>query len=112
MSFLAPTEQDHGNIPLPWFSLLLAGLLGIGYALFGAAPVDLVWNRSEIIAGDNGRWLTGHLVHTDSYHLLWNIGAYLILGIALESRFNVGLKRQIALILISTTLINAKLLWA
>jgi rhomboid family GlyGly-CTERM serine protease len=75
----------HGKQCLPWVTLGLAALcLGL-YAVFGGAPDMLVYDRAEIQNGQWWRLATGHLVHLDLQHLVYNIGALLALGILYET---------------------------
>jgi rhomboid family GlyGly-CTERM serine protease len=75
----------HGKQCLPWVTLGLAAFcLGL-YAVFGGAPDMLVYDRAEIQNGQWWRLATGHLVHLDLQHLVYNIGALLALGILYET---------------------------
>jgi rhomboid family GlyGly-CTERM serine protease len=78
-------KSARGNRCLPWVTLGLTALcLGL-YALFGGAPEMLVYDRAEIQNGQWWRLATGHLVHLDLHHLVYNIGALLALGILYET---------------------------
>ena len=61
----------------------LALILAIA-ALFGYAPDHLVYDRDAIRAGELWRLVTGHLVHLDAQHLLWNGIALGLIGLFLE----------------------------
>lgn len=68
----------------PWLTLsAVAGLLLL-YGLFGPAQETLLFERERILAGDLWRLATGHLVHADPAHLLWNLAALLVLGLSYE----------------------------
>ena len=75
----------HGRHRLPWVTVGLAALcLGL-YAVFGGAPDMLIYDRAEILNGQWWRLASGHLVHLDLHHLVYNIGALLALGILFET---------------------------
>ncbi len=78
-------KLTHGKHCLPWVTLGLTALcLGL-YAVFGGAPDMLIYDRAEIQNGQWWRLATGHLVHLDLQHLVYNIGALLALGILYET---------------------------
>ena len=78
-------KLTHGKQCLPWVTLALTALcLGL-YAVFGGAPDMLIYDRAEIQNGQWWRLATGHLVHLDLQHLVYNIGALLALGILYET---------------------------
>ena len=78
-------KSARGKRCLPWVTLGLTALcLGL-YALFGGAPEMLVYDRAEIQNGQWWRLATGHLVHLDLHHLVYNIGALLALGLLYET---------------------------
>ena len=68
---------------------------GLAFALVAVAlavhflPIDpalLYYGAVEIASGEDWRYVSGHLVHADGNHLLWNILGLLILGILVERR--------------------------
>ncbi len=78
--------MGHGSGLLPWRTLLLTGLaLGLFLSL-GAAPEAWVYDRIAIGQGEWWRLISGHWVHSDLEHAVWDIGALLILGLLFESR--------------------------
>ena len=78
-------KLTHGEHCLPWVTLGLTALcLGL-YVVFGGAPDMLVYDRAEILNGQWWRLASGHLVHLDLHHLVYNIGALLALGILYET---------------------------
>ncbi len=80
------TEYDRGSLRLPRFTLLLT-LVCIGlYTLLGPAPAALVFDRGAVAQGEWWRLVTGHFVHGDVQHALWNITALAILAAILERR--------------------------
>lgn len=76
----------HGGIALPWRTLLLGTVALVAFLCFGAAPEFWVFDRAAIIRGDLWRLVTGHWVHSDSAHALWDIAALLMLGALFEAR--------------------------
>ncbi|HUS96035.1 MAG TPA: rhombosortase [Hyphomicrobiaceae bacterium] len=78
-------KSAHGKQCLPWVTLGLTALCLELYALFGGAPDMLVYDRAEIQNGQWWRLATGHLVHLDLHHLVYNTGALLALGILYET---------------------------
>jgi len=78
-------KLTHGKQGLPWVTLGLAALcLGL-YAHFGGAADMLVYDRAQIQNGQWWRLASGHLVHLDLHHLVYNIGALLALGTLYET---------------------------
>lgn len=65
---------------------LTFGLLALVLALYGLVPdqAALYFGTSEIVNGQAWRLLTGHLVHVDMNHLLWNALGLLVLGVLIE----------------------------
>jgi len=74
----------HGRPRLPWITLGLAAFVAALYAALGGAPSGLVYDRAAIETGEVWRLATGHLVHLDTHHLAYNVGALVALGIAYE----------------------------
>ena len=80
------TIQPPRGITLPWLSLTLAGLVAALFAAFGPAPTAWVYDRFAIVDGEWWRLLSGHWVHSDGSHLIWNLAALLALGWIIETR--------------------------
>lgn len=78
--------RSHGSFSLPWRTLLLLSLALAGYLLPGAAPEAWVFDRSAIAQGELWRLVTGHWVHSDLNHALWDIAALALLGALFETR--------------------------
>ena len=76
----------EGKFRVPWHSLSLAAVALIAYMALGAAPEAWIYDRVAIGGGEVWRLVTGHWVHTDSWHALWNIAALLLLGLLFERR--------------------------
>jgi rhomboid family GlyGly-CTERM serine protease len=71
---------------IPFFTLLLCSLAGGLMLLPSAVHSSLYFNYDQLY---DGRWLgliTGHWMHADFQHLVWNISALAILGAIIEAR--------------------------
>jgi len=78
--------KSHGSRGLPWLTALLAAAATALWAVLGPAPDFLVFDRTAIANGEIWRLITGHLVHSDTGHALWNISALVVLGLLMEPR--------------------------
>ncbi|WP_275099374.1 rhombosortase [Sedimenticola hydrogenitrophicus] len=108
MAVNAGTTTGHGSNGLPWLSFGLA-LVATGlYLLAGPAPEALVYGREEILQGDWWRLLSGHLVHSDVPHALWDILALGLSASILERRDR---KRLCRAMLFSLLFLDAWLWW-
>ncbi|MCB1873391.1 MAG: rhombosortase [Chromatiaceae bacterium] len=77
---------SHGGVAPPWRSLLLTTLVLAGNLLLGAAPEAWVFDRVAIGDGELWRLVTGHWVHSDFAHALWDIAALGLLSALFEKR--------------------------
>lgn len=84
-AFLPLTVRRGGTAP-PWRTLLLTATALALYLWAGAAPEAWVYDRHAIAQGEWWRLFSGHWVHSDPEHALWDIGALLALGLLFESR--------------------------
>lgn len=99
----------HGGRVLPWRTFSLAGLALALYLVAGPAPEALVYDRVAIAAGEWWRLITGHWVHSDADHALWDIAALILFG----ALFEVRVDRDVLWNLASGTLaIDLWLWWA
>lgn len=73
-------------LPLPWRSLLLAGLAVAVFLALGSAPEALVYDRDALARGEVWRLISAHLVHAGGSHLLWDAAGLLVLGVLFEAR--------------------------
>ncbi len=71
---------------LPWRSISLTAVALILYEVFGPVQQTLVFDRAAIANGEVWRLVTGHWVHSDIAHLLWNSAALLLMGVLFERR--------------------------
>jgi len=78
---LSPTR---GRQELPWVTILSVLLTGGLWLALGPAPESLVFDRVAIAGGEGWRLVTGHLVHCDGRHALWDIGALVLIGWLME----------------------------
>ena len=76
--------SSHGTVFVPWTTLLLSSLALFAWFHAGAAPIDWVYDRTAIEQGEWWRLLTGHWVHSDGSHALWNIAALVLLCLVSE----------------------------
>jgi rhomboid family GlyGly-CTERM serine protease len=87
----AVVADGHGGIKPPWFSLLIsAAAVGL-FLLFGPAPESLIFDREAVGQGEWWRLITGHLVHSDISHALWDIMAFTMISALLEQFDRKGL---------------------
>ncbi|MBK1878175.1 rhombosortase [Pelagicoccus mobilis] len=63
------------------------GSVALGIHFFGeTAFAALCWKQACVGAGEGWRLMTGHLVHVSSSHLVYDLGAFLVLGSFVEVR--------------------------
>lgn len=109
MSTLTQTRRSHGGFEMPWLTGLWVALAILLWAGFGPAPVGLVFDRAAIASGEAWRLLTGHLVHSDAGHALWDIGALAIIGGMMEAQ---GRGRMLLAMFIGVVAVDICLWWA
>ena len=107
MVSLLKAESSHGGLSLPWRTLLLTSLALAGYLILGPAPEAWVFERSAISQGEYWRLITGHWVHSDLNHAVWDIGALALMGVLFEQR----LQGQLLLSLAVSTVAVDLWLW-
>lgn len=101
-------HSRHGGFTLPWRAMVLTAIATTAYLALGSAPEGWVYDRTAIAAGEWWRLLTGHWVHSDPQHALWDIAALLIFGLLFEARL--GWRLPLALLL-ATAGVDAWLWW-
>ncbi|MDP5239844.1 rhombosortase [Uliginosibacterium sp. 31-16] len=109
MSALTQIRSSHGSVELPWLTGLAVALAILLWAGFGPAPAALVFDRAAIASGEVWRLLTGHLVHSDAGHALWDIGALAIIGWLMEAQ---GRRRMLLAALVGVVAVDVCLWWA
>ncbi|HID45240.1 MAG TPA: rhombosortase [Chromatiaceae bacterium] len=98
----------HGSFRLPWRTLLLT-LVAIGiYWLLGAAPEAWVFDRLAIAEGEWWRLITGHWVHSDGAHALWDVGALMLLGFLFERQMG---NQLFSILLAASLAVDAWIWW-
>jgi len=102
------SRARHGSFSLPWRTLLLTAIAICAYLTLGPAPDGWVFERTAIAGGEWWRLLTGHWVHSDPQHALWDIAALLVFGLLFEPRL--GWRLPLALLL-ATAGVDAWLWW-
>ncbi len=100
-------KTRHGHVMLPWRTLILSLLASGLYLFFGSAPESLIYSREAIQQGEWWRLISGHWVHSDHQHALWDIAALLIIGAMTEHY----LKQNLFPILIASSAIISAWLW-
>lgn len=98
----------RGGEMLPRFTLLMA-LVAIGlFFSFGIAPESLVYDREAVFNGEWWRLVSGHFVHSDGEHALWDILALFLIGSLLEQR---GLFKLLVATMAGLISVNCWLIW-
>ena len=95
---------------MPWMTLLLSGLVAALFAVAGPAPAEWVYDREAIAGGQAWRLLSGHLLHSDLEHLVWNLAGLAVLGTVVEQHF--GGKLLLGGLLLGSLLVDLVLWWA
>lgn len=101
-------QISQGSKSLPWLTASGVAIATLLWLVFGAAPESLVFDRDAIAAGEIWRLVTGHWVHSDAGHALWDIGALAIIGWLLEPQ---GRWRMIAVALAGMLAVDVCLWW-
>ncbi len=104
MSVHALPRVRLGTTALPWRTLLLTAVALALYLGAGAAPELWVYDRLAISQGEWWRLISGHWVHSDLQHAVWDIGALMVLGYLFESRLKHGLFLVLAVVTLSIDL--------
>jgi len=76
------------QIPYSTFGLL-AILIGLHWLVPDKTP--LYFSAGDIVRGETWRFITGHFVHADPQHLLWNCLGLAILGTLIERHSRIAL---------------------
>jgi rhomboid family GlyGly-CTERM serine protease len=79
-------SMDRDGRGLPWLTGLAAAAAAGLWLLLGPVPEALVFDRAAIAGGEIWRLVTGHLVHSDGRHALWDIGALALIGCLMEEK--------------------------
>ncbi len=98
----------ESDLVLPWQTLSLTAVALIAYMIPGAAPETWVFDRTAIEEGEIWRLVTGHWVHSDPSHALWNISALVFLGLLFERRLRSDL---LISLFVGTVTVDAWLWW-
>jgi rhomboid family GlyGly-CTERM serine protease len=84
-------SMDRGGLGLPRFTGLAVAVAAGLWLLLGPVPEALVFDRAAIGGGEVWRLVTGHLVHSDGRHALWDIGALALIGCLMENQRRLAL---------------------
>lgn len=98
----------HGRGTLPWRILALTLPPLLLYLLLGPAPEALVYQRDAIAGGEWWRLLTGHWVHSDLQHLLFDVTALALVSCLFEKR---PWWQPLLLLLTTTCILDIWLWW-
>lgn len=98
----------QGGFWLPWRTLLLSCMATVMYLLLGPAPEALVFDRVAIAQGEWWRLITGHWVHSDLDHAVWDIGAFALMGFLFERRLG---NHLLPILLLGSLGVNAWVWW-
>jgi rhomboid family GlyGly-CTERM serine protease len=79
---LRPAATAGGRGP-PWATALYGAAAVLAWA-WPAAGAAAIYDRGAILAGQVWRGWTGHAVHLDTSHLLWNLAVFVFVGVWLE----------------------------
>ncbi|MEQ8377401.1 rhombosortase [Parvibaculum sp.] len=104
------SERNHGGISLPWFPLLLTGAMALIHHIGAAASDMLIFDRAKIMDGELWRLVSGHLVHLNFQHLIWNGLAYLVLAVMARHDEGISYTRQGAIIFAGVVAIDTAIL--
>ncbi len=96
---------------LPWISIGFAAALLLVHVVLGPASTVLIYDRDALLGGQLWRAVTGHLVHADSGHLVWNLAALLILGAAYEGLVRPRAVAYLGAVLAGMISVDLWLLW-
>ncbi|MEJ1335932.1 MAG: rhombosortase [Candidatus Sedimenticola sp. (ex Thyasira tokunagai)] len=108
MTAFQPQPVRHDSRLLPWRTLALTLPALLLYWLLGPAPEALVYEREAIAAGEWWRLLTGHWVHSDLQHLLFDVAGLAITAYLFEKS---PLWQLLLLLATATVVIDAWLWW-
>ncbi|MEQ8268574.1 MAG: rhombosortase [Parvibaculum sp.] len=103
------TATDHGRFSLPWFPLFLAGAMAAIHFAGAAWSEVLIFDRARIEAGEIWRLVTGHLVHLNLQHLLWNAIAFVVLAAMARHDEGISYTRQAGIMLAGVAVIDVAL---
>ena len=109
MSKLVSTNGFHGSAMLPWFTCITVAVAAILFVGFGPAPADLLLDRQAVASGELWRLLTGHFVHADGEHFLWDVSALALLGVMVERMAGLSARRLACVSFLGIAVINAAL---
>ncbi len=101
----------RGGFQPPRLTLCLGAVMAAVYLLLGPAPAGLMLERQAVANGEIWRLVTGHLVHADTAHLSWNLGAFLVLSGLYELQERPGPGRYFGLIAAGALAIDAWFWW-
>ncbi len=75
---------SRGGGKPPRLTLVSVFIAALAFLVNGPASELLVFDREQIALGQWWRLLSGHWVHSDLQHLLWNLAGLSVLGLLFE----------------------------
>lgn len=87
-------------------TLSFAAVAAAVFAFDSAALLE--FSRTEIVAGEWWRVLTGHLTHWNADHLTWDLMMFVVLGAVFERRSRAGF---LSVLVASAVAISAAVFW-
>ncbi len=111
MSVLRHDGAGRGGFQPPRLTLCLGAVMAAVYLLLGPAPAGLMLERQGVADGEIWRLFTGHLVHADTAHLSWNLGAFLVLSGLYELQERPGPGRYFGLLAAGALAVDAWFWW-
>lgn len=106
MSQQARALHRDGRQP-PWLTAVAVAVASALWLSLGPVPEALIFDRSAIADGEWWRLLSGHWVHSDGRHALWDIAALALVGGLVET----GGRRRLALATVVGSFSVAAVLW-
>ncbi|PTY05735.1 rhombosortase [Opitutaceae bacterium EW11] len=93
--------------PLPWATFLIAAAV-LAVAVVPGADSLLEWERHAFSTGEAWRLATGHLTHFGWNHLVWDLAAFVGLGVFVE---RLGRTRYLVSLGMSAVVISLGVIW-
>jgi rhomboid family GlyGly-CTERM serine protease len=99
MKLFSKNDNHPAKVQIPWLTAILYIATLALFLMYGEASTSLIYDRTAIAQGEIWRLLTGHFVHCDQAHLLWNLLPLALISGLLEQR--VSWRRVSAVTLVS-----------
>ncbi len=86
---------------------IVSSLIALAVSLWPTAMTWLEFDRVAVAAGQWWRLLSGHLTHWNGEHLLWDVGAFVLLGVLCE-RLD---RRRFAVCMLASAIVIPLVVW-